>query len=165
MTLLFGDESGKKLPFDAFELAERVIEGVLDYENCPYEAQVNILLSDNETIRQVNKETRGIDRPTDVLSFPAVEYETPGDFRFLEEEILYFHPETGELVFGDILLSVDKVYAQAEEFGHSLMREYAFLIAHSMLHLCGYDHMGKDEALQMEKKQEDILNRLGITRG
>lgn len=165
MTLLFSDESKRELPFDAYELAVKVIEGVLDYEKCPYEAQVNVLLTTNEKMQQVNKETREIDQATDVLSFPALEYETPGDFRFLEEENLYFHPESGELLLGDILLSVDKVYAQAEEFGHSLKREYAFLIAHSMLHLCGYDHMEMDEALQMEKKQEDILNKLGITRG
>ena len=76
----------------------------------------------------------------------------------------YFDPESGELCLGDIVISVDKVYAQAEEYGHTPRREYAFLIAHSMLHLLGYDHMEPDEAAVMEQKQEEILNRLGITR-
>lgn len=164
MSLIFEDESGRELPFDGQALAEKVIEAVLDYEECPYETEVNLLLTTDEGIHEVNKETRGIDRPTDVLSFPALEYEMPGDFSFLEEDEMSFHPETGELVFGDILLSMDKVYAQAEEYGHSLEREYAFLIAHSMLHLCGYDHMEPEDAIIMEQRQEEIMQRLGILR-
>ena len=81
-----------------------------------------------------------------------------------DREADYFDPDTGELILGDIMISVDKVYAQAEEYGHTPRREYAFLIAHSMLHLLGYDHMEPDEAAVMEQKQEEILNRLGITR-
>lgn len=165
MTLLFEDESERELPFNAYELAIKVIEEVMDYVNCPYEAQINLLLTTDEEIRRVNKEARNIDLATDVLSFPTLEYDIPGEFDFLKKEVLCFHPESGELLLGDILLSVDKVYDQAEEFVHSPMREYAFLIAHSMLHLCGYDHIKKDDALQMEKSQEDILNNLGITRG
>lgn len=165
MTIIFEDESGRELPFDGQALANRVIEAVLDYEGCPYEAEVDLLLTTDEGIHQVNRETRGIDRPTDVLSFPALEYEQPGDFDFLEDEDYCFHPETGELLLGDILLSIDKVYAQAEEYGHSLEREYAFLIAHSMLHLCGYDHMEADEAAVMEGKQQEIMKLLGILRG
>lgn len=165
MTIIFEDESGRELPFDGQALTNRVIEAVLDYEGCPYEAEVDLLLTTDEGIHQVNRETRGIDRPTDVLSFPALEYEQPGDFDFLEDEDYCFHPETGELLLGDILLSIDKVYAQAEEYGHSLEREYAFLIAHSMLHLCGYDHMEADEAAVMEAKQQEIMKLLGILRG
>lgn len=165
MTIIFEDESGRELPFDGQALANRVIEAVLDYEGCPYEAEVDLLLTTDEGIHQVNRETRGIDRPTDVLSFPALEYEQPGDFDFLEDEDYCFHPETGELLLGDILLSIDKVYAQADEYGHSLEREYAFLIAHSMLHLCGYDHMEADEAAVMEAKQQEIMKLLGILRG
>lgn len=164
MTIIFEDESGRELTFDGQALAEQVVEAVLDMEQCPYEAEISLLLTNNEGIHEVNKETRDIDRPTDVLSFPALEYETPGDFDFLEEEELCFHPETGELMLGDILVSVDKVYEQAEEYGHSLKREYAFLIAHSMLHLCGYDHMETNEAKVMEQKQEEVLSALGITR-
>ena len=76
----------------------------------------------------------------------------------------YFDPETGELLLGDIVLSLDRVMAQAEEYGHSPRREYAFLIAHSMLHLCGDDHMEPDEAKEMERRQEEILDSLQITR-
>lgn len=165
MTFCVENESGKELPFDVEEIAGRVIEEALEYENCPYEVIVDVLLCDNEGIHVMNREHRGIDRPTDVLSFPNVDYETPADFSGIEDSIEdYFDPESGELCLGDIVISVDKVLEQAKEYGHSPKREYAFLIAHSMLHLLGYDHMEPDEAAVMEHKQEEILNRLGITR-
>lgn len=164
MTVFFENECDRAYGFDPQKLAEEVIEAVLDYEGCPYEVEVNLLLTDNDGIQAVNKEMRDIDKVTDVLSFPALEYETPSDFDFLEEEDIYFHPESGELMFGDILLNTDRVFSQAEEYGHSVKREYAFLIAHSMLHLCGYDHMEEKEARVMEEKQEEILTKIGITR-
>ena len=100
-----------------------------------------------------------------MLSFPNVDYERPADFSGVEERVEdYFDPESGELLLGDIVISIEKVYEQAKEYGHSQLREYAFLIAHSMLHLLGYDHMEQKEALVMEQKQEELLNRLGITR-
>ena len=99
-------------------------------------------LTDNEGIHAINKEYRQIDRPTDVLSFPMLSYETPGDFSFLSDENEDdFNPDTGEVMLGDIIISVDKVKEQALEYGHSEKREFAFLITHSMLHLFGYDHM------------------------
>ena len=94
-----------------------------------------------------------------------LEYETPADFSFVEEdEEDCFNPESGELVLGDIVISVDKVMEQAEKYGHSRTREYAFLIAHSMLHLFGYDHMVPEEAKVMEAKQAAILESLNILR-
>jgi probable rRNA maturation factor len=133
--------------------------------NCPYEAQVSLLLTDNEEIHSLNLQHRGIGRPTDVLSFPMIDYETPGDFAFLEDEGSdCFDPDTGELMLGDIVLSADKVLEQAEEYGHSVKREYAFLITHSMLHLMGYDHMTPEEAAQMEELQEEILKQINILR-
>ena len=143
-----------------------VISASLDYMNCPYEAQVNLLITNNEEIHQINLEQRQIDRPTDVLSFPMVEYETPGDFEILEEDEFMdcFEPDSGELMLGDIVISADKVLEQAEEYGHSVKREYAFLITHSMLHLMGYDHMTEEEAKEMERLQEEILNLLHISR-
>ena len=111
-----------------------------------------------------NLEFRGIDRPTDVLSFPMLDYETPGEFDFLEERPDCFDPETGELALGDIMISKEKVVEQAEEYGHSILREYAFLIAHSMLHLTGYDHMEEEERVVMEQKQKEIMERLNILR-
>ena len=128
------------------------------------EVQLNLLLTMNEEIRSMNREFRDMNRATDVLSFPMVDYETPGDFSFLEDADEYFDPETGELLLGDIVVSKEKVLSQAEEYGHGKEREFAFLIAHSVLHLCGYDHMEEAERLHMEDLQRKILEGLNILR-
>ena len=128
------------------------------------ETQVELLLTNNAEIQRINNEFRGIDRPTDVLSFPMIEYDSPADFSSVEEDDSNFDLETGELILGNIVISKEKVIAQAEEYGHSVKREFAFLIAHSMLHLLGYDHMEDGERLVMEEKQRNILDNLGITR-
>lgn len=152
-------------PFEAKPLAKQVAQAVLDSEGCPYEVCVNVLVTDNEGIREFNRQYRGIDRDTDVLSFPNLDFGTPGHFEVPEErEADYFDPDTGELVLGDIILSADRIREQAGEYGHSRKREFAFLVAHSMLHLCGYDHMETSEAAVMEAKQGEILLKLGITR-
>ena len=166
MTINIEDESQLALPLvDTKNLAKKVIEAALDYEGCPYEAEVSLLLTTNEGIRQINREYRRIDRATDVLSFPMLEYESPSDFTCAEIEAgSSFNPETGELVLGDIILSMEKVREQARKYGHSEEREYAFLITHSMLHLFGYDHMEPEEARVMEDKQNAILNSLNILR-
>ena len=164
MTLLFEEEGELSLPLSCEELASKVIEAALDYVECPYDAEVNLLLTMNTEIHQMNLEFRQIDRPTDVLSFPMVDYEEAGNFDFLEEADEYFNPESGELLLGDIVISKEKVISQAEEYGHSIEREYAFLIAHSMLHLFGYDHMEEKERIEMEAKQKDILEELKILR-
>lgn len=151
--------------FDVEFLVKQVAEAVLDAEDCPYETCVNLLVTDNAGIREFNRQYRDIDRETDVLSFPNLDFESPGEFEIAEEkEADCFDPDTGELVLGDIILSADRVREQAESFGHSIKREFAFLVAHSMLHLCGYDHMEEAEAAEMEAKQEEILMQLGITR-
>lgn len=164
MTLLFEEEGDLQLPLETKELAEEVIEAALDYEGCPYEATVSLLLTMNNEIQEMNQNFREIDQATDVLSFPMIAYEEAGTFDFLEEDDSAFDPESGELVLGDIVISKERVIAQAEEYGHSIRREYAFLIAHSMLHLMGYDHMEEEERAVMEQKQRDILEQLGITR-
>jgi len=165
MSFYLEEETKVNFTFNYSELAKRVIDFCLDYVSFPYEAEVNLTLTDNDGIHAINKEFREIDRPTDVLSFPMLDYETPGDFSFLEEEDNNdFNPDTGEALLGDIIISVDKVMEQAESFGHSIEREYAFLITHSMLHLFGYDHMEEDEAKVMEEKQKDILNKMNILR-
>lgn len=165
MTFCVENETNQELPFEVEEIVNQVIEKALEQEKCPYEASVAVLLTDNEGIHAMNKEFRDIDSPTDVLSFPNVDYEEPADFSGIEESIEdYFDPETGELCLGDIVISVDKVYEQAEEYGHAPLREFAFLVAHSILHLLGYDHMETEEAKVMEAKQEEILTSLGITR-
>ena len=165
MTIQIEYEAKKDWNVDYRPIIETIVLAALDYEKCPYEAEVNVLLTDNEEIRRLNREFRSIDRETDVLSFPMGDFETPSDFDRLEEQAEdYFNPETGELLLGDIVISVDKVQEQAEKYGHSQERELAFLVAHSMLHLCGYDHMEEEERLIREKKQEEILSLQGYTR-
>lgn len=165
MTFYVENETSVTFPFDVEMIVKQVAEAVLDAENCPYETQINVLLTDNAGIHEFNKEYRGIDRETDVLSFPNLDFVKEGVFEIDEaREADYFDPDTGELILGDIIISVDKVQEQADNYGHGTKREFAFLVAHSMLHLCGYDHMEEDEAKVMESKQEEILQLLGITR-
>ena len=165
MTIEIEYEAEKKLDLPYEKIIRDVIEEAMDYEGCPYEAEVSVVLTDNPSIQEINRDYRQIDRPTDVLSFPMVDYERPADFCGLEEQAEdYFNPETGELMLGDIIVSVDKVEEQAEKYGHSQAREMAFLVAHSMLHLFGYDHMEEEERLVMERKQAEILERRGYRR-
>ncbi len=165
MQYFIENETEAAFDFDIEEVVKLVVDEVLETENCPYESQVNVLLTDNEGIRQFNKEYRDIDKETDVLSFPNVDFLEPGVFAIDEDaEADYFDPDSGELILGDIIISVDKVMEQAQNYGHSCKREFAFLVAHSMLHLSGYDHMEPQEAVVMEAKQEAVLVKLGITR-
>ena len=165
MTIEIEYEAEQQLDLPYEEIIRQVVEASLDYEACPYEAQVSVVLTNNVRIQEINAEFRQIDRPTDVLSFPLVDYETPAEFAGLEDaEGEYFDPDTGELMLGDIVISVEKVTEQAEKYGHSEKRELAFLTAHSMLHLMGYDHMEEEERVVMERKQAEILEHLGITR-
>ena len=165
MSFFLEEEVEVDFDFDYRQIAEKVINYCIEREKFPYEAEINLTLTDNEGIHIINKEYRDIDRATDVLSFPMLSYETPGDFSFLmEENDDDFNPDTGEAILGDIIISVDKVREQAEEYGHSELREFAFLITHSMLHLFGYDHMEPEEAKVMEDRQRQILDELSITR-
>lgn len=165
MTSYIENETEMTFPFDCREILESVMEEVLTSENCPYEAQVNLLITDNDGIQEYNRRFRDKDMPTDVLSFPMIPFRTEADFSVAEEaEADYFDPDSGELILGDIIISAERVFQQAESFGHSPKREFAFLTAHSLLHLCGYDHMVPEEAAVMEKKQEAVLEKLGITR-
>lgn len=164
MNIIIEKEYDIDLGFDVDSIIKEVINESIDYVNCPYEAEITVTLTNNDGIHQINNEYRKMDKPTDVLSFPMVEYESPGDFSCLENDFSCFNPDTGELMLGDIIISLDKVLSQAEEYNHSTKRELAFLVAHSMLHLSGYDHIDDDERTDMEQKQEEILSRLGITR-
>ena len=138
MTVNIDYESEDRLDLPYETIIQEIVEEAVDYENCPYEAEVNVLLTDNEGIRQINRQYRQIDSPIDVLSFPMADYDEPADFDRLEEQGAdYFNPETGELLLGDIVISVDKVKEQALKYGHSESRELAFLVAHRMLHLFG----------------------------
>ena len=165
MSFYLEEECEVLFDFDYKELAQTVIDFCLEHEKFEYAVEVNLTLTNNEGIHIINREYRQIDRPTDVLSFPLLSYDKPGDFSFLEDENEdNFNPDTGEVMLGDIIISVEKVFEQANEYGHSPRREFAFLITHSMLHLFGYDHMEPDEAAVMEAKQRAILEGLNILR-
>lgn len=167
MTIFMEKEIDEEIDFSYEAVVEQVIRQSIEMEKCPYECEVNVTITDNEGIRNMNREFRELDVPTDVLSFPMIEYRKPADFSDLEGENVMagnFNPESGELLLGDIVISLERAREQAEEYGHSLKREISFLVAHSMLHLFGYDHMEDAERLRMEEKQEQILQSLGITR-
>lgn len=122
--------------------------------------EVSIMLTDNENIRELNRDHRGIDRATDVLSFPLIEFDV--DRRAIEDTV--DESENGEIMLGDIVISLERAAEQAEEYGHSLLREVGFLTVHSMLHLYGYDHMDEDEEREMFSLQEKILEEMGLKR-
>ena len=165
MTLDITCEVKPEFKFHYRELAWKVVEKSLETEGFPYEAEVSLTLTGNEQIHEINLQTRQIDRPTDVLSFPMLEYDYPADFEGIEEQWEdIVNPDTGEVMLGDIVISVEKVKEQAAAYGHSERREFAFLITHSMLHLMGYDHMETEEASLMEEHQRMILRALDINR-
>lgn len=164
MNIQIENEYKKEIETDYKEIIKSVVDEAVGFVHCPYECEVSVSIVDNEEIQKLNKETREIDRPTDVLSFPMIEYIKPGFFSGVEDEISNFNPDSGELILGDIVISYDKVIEQSKEYGHSEKRELAFLVAHSMLHLFGYDHMVDEERIVMEEKQEEILKNLGIMR-
>lgn len=165
MTINIDYECEERLDIDYKEIITNVVLKALELEECPYDIELNIILMDNEGIKEINKTYRRKNLPTDVLSFPMIEFDIPGEFSILDKDIEgSFNPESNELVLGDIIISVEKVVGQAAEYGHSLERELAFLVAHSMMHLFGYDHMEDSERLLMERKQEEILKELKIER-
>ena len=165
MTSYVENETKVDFPFDVQDILNKIMEAVTQMENCPYETTVNLLITDNAGIREYNKNYRDMDRETDVLSFPNISFDNEGDFSQVENMSAdYFDPDSGELILVDIILSADRVLSQAQEYGHSVLREFAFLTAHSMFHLCGYDHMEEREAAVMEEKQEAVLMNLGISR-
>ena len=160
LELCYETEETLDLPYE--EIAEKVIAACLAAEHCPFAAEVSLSFVDDAAIRSLNREFRNIDRETDVLSFPMLEFEAPGVFPEIGEEDK--NPDTGEVPLCDIVINVGRVKSQAAEYGHSETRELAFLLAHSMLHLMGYDHMEEEERLCMESRQRDILDGLGYRR-
>ena len=165
MSVYIENELNFDIPTRYREITNEIINASLDYVDCPFECEINVIFTDNEGIRAINNEYRYIDAPTDVLSFPLIEYETAADFSMIEKDSIdYFNQDSNELMLGDIILNVDRIKSQAVEFNHSIYRELAFLVAHSMLHLFGYDHIDDDERIIMENKQEEILKMKGYTR-
>ncbi len=158
-------QTEESFDFPVEEVAEQVCRRALEQESFPYDAEISLLITTPEEIRTLNREYRGIDAETDVLSFPGLDCEEGGDYTCVEEDPLaYEDPDNGCVVLGDIVLNAQRVREQARLYGHSDKREYAFLVAHSMLHLLGYDHMEESEAADMEERQERVLASLGIRR-
>ncbi|MCI9417161.1 MAG: rRNA maturation RNase YbeY [Eubacterium sp.] len=165
MTITIEEEEKPLFDFDYHKLTEEVIKFSLEYEKFPYEAEVNVILTDAASIREINLEYRDMDKSTDVLSFPMLNLDAAGDYTSIKDYLEdNFNPDTGEVMLGDIVISVPKVMEQAELYGHTPKREYAFLIVHSVLHLLGYDHMTPKDAAFMENKQETILKEMEIFR-
>lgn len=160
----FCNETEVKFEFEYEIIYQEVVDCVLDFFDCKYDCEVSLLLVNNDSIKEINSETRGIDKPTDVLSFPNIVLEVPGNFDSIDENADCFEPDSGELILGDIVISVDKVISQSLEYGHSKLREYAFLICHSLLHLLSFDHMTEDERKVMEDYQDKIMTKLNILR-
>lgn len=165
VTLITTIDTRETFEFSVRIQARRVIAAVLKAEHCPADAEVSFTLCGDEEIQEMNRDYRGMDKVTDVLSFPNLEFEAPGDFsQITEDPYSCMDPETGRVMLGDIVLNARRVKEQAEAYGHSILREFSFLIAHSALHLCGYDHMTPEEAAIMEERQRIILDGMGITR-
>lgn len=165
MTVYFEDEAEVSFDFDMEEQLDKVVPFVRDYVQCPYDTEVSVTMLDRASIQEMNAQFRGIDRPTDVLSFPMMEYDSPLDFEGKAfKDSVSLSPDTGELILGDIVLCSEVIKEQAAEYGHSGLREFSFLVVHSMLHLFGYDHIEEDDRVKMEKEQKTIMELLGISR-
>ncbi|MCH5185746.1 MAG: rRNA maturation RNase YbeY [Oscillospiraceae bacterium] len=139
----------------------RVAAAVFEYEKCDFDAEVDVTVTDNENIRELNRTYRDKDSATDVLSFPILEFDESGNIvnsEFDEDT------DSGCILLGDIVISAERAEEQAEEYGHGIMREIGFLTAHSMLHLLGYDHETGEDEIIMRSKEREILNSLGLTR-
>lgn len=141
-------------------LIKKCAMAALKYMGFRTDVEISLVLTDNEGIRALNKLHRDIDRATDVLSFPMFEYDEDGD---IVEEYAEFNKK-GEILLGDIVISLERAEEQAKEYGHSFQREVGFLTVHSMLHLLGYDHMTEDDEKEMFGYQDEILNEIGLER-
>ena len=156
--IIENEQDKEEVTPELYELLKTVCEKVLEFEECDFDAEISITLVDNDAIREINREQRGIDKATDVLSFPMLEF----DDDVADAEFDY----DGDMVMlGDIVISLERAREQAIEYNHSFVREVAFLAVHSMLHLLGYDHVDSvDDERIMFEKQDRILNELNITR-
>lgn len=167
--MLYTDNRQNKLEVtdELIEKIKEVCEYTLKEEQVCYPYQISLLFVDNDEIREINKETRNIDKETDVLSFPMLDYPKGKIFKDVYNKNHEFdatYLDGDELVLGDMVLSLEKAKEQSAEYNHSYLREVAYLVVHSILHLLGYDHMEEDEKLLMREREECILNGLKITR-
>ena len=148
------------------ELINEVCQQSLKAEemNSPY--QISLLFVDNDEIREINRDTRGIDKATDVLSFPMLDYPKDKVFKDVYKNVKFneIYLDGEELVLGDMVLSLERAREQSIEYNHSFNREVCYLVVHSILHLLGYDHMENEEKKKMRQREEEILGNLNITR-
>ncbi len=142
------------------DLVRRCVATSLDYMDFPKKSEISVMFVDNEEIRELIRLHRGIDRATDVLSFPMFEYDEEGE---IIQDDLDFNPQ-GEMILGDIVISLERANAQAQEYGHSFEREVGFLTVHSMLHVFGFDHMNPVDEEEMFGCQREILEEMKLTR-
>lgn len=150
----------KSIKTDEFdEIIEKAVRAALSEEKVDEECEISVTLCSNEEIAALNEEYMKRVGPTDVLSFPMLSFD--GQRKMLPESMVY---DDGILVLGDIVISVEKAKSQAEEYGHSVMREVGFLTVHSMLHLLGYDHMEEKEREIMQSKEKIILKEMNLPR-
>ncbi|GAA0181938.1 rRNA maturation RNase YbeY [Clostridium sediminicola] len=148
------------------KIVEKIIEFTLEKENVNLETEISLIFVDNDTIKGINYETRNINKETDVLSFPMLSYPNGKVYKeiYNNESFSYEDFNEGNLVLGDIVLSLEKAKEQSNEYNHSFFREVCYLCIHSLLHLLGYDHMKDDEKVIMRKREEEILNEFNIVR-
>ncbi|MCT4688350.1 MAG: rRNA maturation RNase YbeY [Vallitalea sp.] len=165
MSIIINNDTEQNFSKEYVDIINKVIAVSLDQEKCPYEIEVSVTITNNEQIRKINKKHRDMDKPTDVLSFPLIDFTKPSEFDDIDEDNdEWFNLDTGELMLGDIIISLERAYEQAKEYGHSIEREIGFLTAHSMLHLMGYDHIINEEEQVMKQQQQQILNEVGLKR-
>ena len=154
--------SSRLVSLSATAVIRRCIEATLKAEQVPVDCEINVLITDNGGIHAINKATRNVDAPTDVLSFPMFQL-TPGQLP--ADWSGYLDPGTGLCPLGDMVISLERARQQAKEFGHSTRREVGYLTIHSMLHLLGYDHLDEGEMKrQMRSREETIAASLGLKR-
>ncbi|NLL70568.1 MAG: rRNA maturation RNase YbeY [Epulopiscium sp.] len=165
MTIWIENNTMMELPKGMEEQIENIVKTSLEQEEYPLSTEVSITFVDNQEIHELNKQHRGIDNPTDVLSFPMLDFaDQTKNIDSLVSFSECFNLDTKELILGDIIISLEKAKEQSELYGHSLEREIGFLVAHSMFHLMGYDHMTENEEKVMNEKQELILEKVGLVR-
>ena len=161
MTIQIEYETEKQLEIPYEQIVRDIIPAVLEYENCPYEAEVNLLFTDNEAIREMNRDYRQVDAPTDVLSFPNLE---KSYFQKLTEFDGERNPDDGILFLGDIVICKKVAKKQAKDYRHGAKREICFLALHGLLHLLGFDHIKEEEERLMKAASEDTLQAFGVSR-
>lgn len=154
------DQDKFKVTKEIRDLVRQAVKTSLEYMEFPQNCEISVMFCDNERIKRLNRNHRDIDRVTDVLSFPLFEYDENGEI--IQDE-LDFNPN-GEMILGDIVISLERAAEQAEEYGHSFEREVGFLTVHSMLHLFGYDHMTPEDEEDMFEYQREILEEMKLTR-